>query len=352
MADKTEKPTPKRQREAREKGQVAKSQDLAGAGILLAGLVTLGVAGPAMASAMGELTRSSLEAVANPEQLRGKGISQALLHAAQVGALALAPILAVCTIGAIVILAAQVQLKLTPKAIKPDFKRMGPLSNAKQIFGVNALVELVKNLAKVGAVSAVVAVVLLPMREDVGTLIGMEPATLGALLADQITKVARAAAVAYFVIGVADFVWQRYRHEKSLRMDHQEIKEEFKQAELPPEVRSAIRRRQMMAARARMMAAVPDADVVVTNPTHYAVALRYSPELLAPEVVAKGMDLVAFRIREIAQEAGVPVIPDPPLARALHAAVDVGEHIPEELYEAVAQVLAFVYRTAKQRAAA
>ena len=130
------------------------------------------------------------------------------------------------------------------------------------------------------------------------------------------------------------------------------IKDEYKQAELPAEVRGAIRRRQMMASRARMMAAVPDADVVVTNPTHYAVALRYSPELAAPEVVAKGMDLVAFKIREIAKDAGVPVIPDPPLARALHASVEVGDHIPEELYEAVAQVLAFVYRTANQRAAA
>lgn len=352
MADKTEKATPKRQREARDKGQVAKSQDLTGSAILMAGLVTLGIVGPKMAEALGELIRDSLEAVANPEQIRGKGISEALLHAGQVAGTALLPILGVSMLAAIVILGAQVQLKLTPKAIKPDFKRMNPLTNAKQIFGVNALVELVKNLAKVGAVSVVVALILLPMREDVGTLIGMEPVALGALLVDQIAKVARAAAAAYFVIGLADFVWQRYRLEKSMRMDKQEVKEEFKQAELPPEVRSAIRRRQMMAARARMMAAVPAADVVVTNPTHYAVALRYSPELLAPEVVAKGMDLVAFRIRELAKESGVPVIPDPPLARALHAGVEVGEHIPEELYEAVAQVLAFVYRTAKQRAAA
>lgn len=352
MADKTEKATPKRQQEARDKGQVAKSQDLTGAAILMAGLVTIGVVGPKIADSLGELIRHNLEAVANPQQLRGKGISEALLHAAQVGGLALLPVLGVGVLAAILILGAQVQLKLTPKAIKPDFKRMNPLTNAKQIFGVNALVELVKNIAKVGAVSVVVALILLPMREDVGTLIGMEPVALGALLVDQIAKVARAAAAAYFVIGLADFVWQRYRLEKSLRMDKQEVKEEFKQAELPPEVRSAIRRRQMMAARARMMAAVPDADVVVTNPTHYAVALRYSPELLAPEVVAKGMDLVAFRIRELAHESGVPVIPDPPLARALHAGVEVGEHIPEELYEAVAQVLAFVYRTAKQRAAA
>jgi flagellar biosynthetic protein FlhB len=132
--------------------------------------------------------------------------------------------------------------------------------------------------------------------------------------------------------------------EKSMRMDKEEIKEEAKGHQLPPEVRSAIRRRQVMAARARMMAAVPEADVVVTNPTHYAVALKYDGKSPAPEVVAKGQDLVALRIREIARDAGVPVVEDKPLARGLHAACEIGHQIPEELFAAVAQVLAFVYR--------
>jgi flagellar biosynthetic protein FlhB len=135
-------------------------------------------------------------------------------------------------------------------------------------------------------------------------------------------------------------------------MDRQEVKEEQKQQQLPGEVRSALRRRQMEAARARMMAAVPQADVVVTNPTHFAVALKYDPSMAAPQVVAKGQDLVAQRIRELAADAGVPLVPDPPLARALHASVEVGRQIPEELYHAVAQVLAFVYRTAARRRAA
>lgn len=352
MADKTEKATPKKVKEARDKGQVAKSMDLTGAGILLAGIMTLGAFGKAMTEGMMNFLSSGLVAAAHPEDLGESGLARAMNEATQVGVKAVIPVLMAVVIAAIALLGAQVQLKITPKALKPDFKRLNPVSNAKQVFGMNALVELVKNVLKVSAVFGVVAAVLLPMREDLGTLVGMEPAALGGLLVEQISKVAKAAAAAYFVIGVADFVWQKYRLNKSLKMDKQEVKDEYKQAELPAEVRGAIRRRQMMASRARMMAAVPDADVVVTNPTHYAVALRYSPELRAPEVVAKGMDLVAFKIREIAKDAGVPVIPDPPLARALHAAVEVGDHIPEELYEAVAQVLAFVYRTANQRAAA
>lgn len=352
MSDKTEKATPKKVKEARDKGQVAKSMDLTGAGILMAGVITLGAFGKSMTEGMMNFLSHALEAAAQPENLGRPGLAQALNEAMQVGVKAVIPVLLAVVVAAIALLAAQVQLKITPKALKPDFKRLNPINNAKQVFGTNALVELVKNILKVSAVFGVVAAILLPMREDLGTLVGMEPAALGAMLVAQIAKVAKAAAAAYFVIGIADYVWQKYRLDKSLKMDKQEVKDEYKQAELPAEVRGAIRRRQMMASRARMMAAVPDADVVVTNPTHYAVALRYSPEQLAPEVVAKGMDLVAFKIREIAKDAGVPVIPDPPLARALHAAVEVGDHIPEELYEAVAQVLAFVYRTANQRAAA
>jgi flagellar biosynthesis protein FlhB len=352
VSDKTEKATPKKVKEARDKGQVAKSMDLGGGAVLLAGIFALGSFGPAMADGMMTFLRSSLNAAADPSALSEHGLARGMHEAALVGLRALLPILAVCAIAAAAIMAAQVQLKLTPKAIKPDFKRVNPLTNAKQVFGMNALVELVKNLAKVSAVMGVVASVLLPLREDVGTLVGMEPTALAGMLVSEISKVAKAAAAAYLLIGVADFIWQKHRLDKSLKMDKQEVKDEYKQAELPAEVRSAIRRRQMMASRARMMAAIPDADVVVTNPTHYAVALKYSPDQAAPEVVAKGMDLVAFRIREIAADAGVPVIPDPPLARALHASVEIGEHIPEELYEAVAQVLAFVYRTANQRAAA
>jgi flagellar biosynthetic protein FlhB len=163
---------------------------------------------------------------------------------------------------------------------------------------------------------------------------------------------AQIVALAYLAIAFADLFWQRYRQAKQLRMDKQEVKDEFKNTDLPPEVKGAIRRRAMEAARARMMDAVPTADVVVTNPTHFSVALRYDGAHHAPIVVAKGQDHIALRIRELARDAGVPVVPDPPLARALHASVDVGQMIPGELFQAVAQLLAYVYRVAGRRAAA
>lgn len=350
MADKTEKATPKRQHEARMKGQVAKSQDLGGAAVLFAGLMAIGSFGPGMLESMKNFLSYGLKTAATPDSIEGAGMGRFVMESAQITMLAILPVAGTCAIAAVVILAAQVGLKITPKAIKPDFKKMNPLSNAKQTFGPNALVELVKNITKTVAVGAVVWVVLKPQVDDVAVLVGLEPEALGNRMLEGMMKIARAAAVAYFVIGVADYVWQKHKLDKSMKMDVQEIKEEYKSSELPPEVRQMMKRRQMMASRARMMAEIPDADVVVTNPTHYAVALRYNPESAAPEVIAKGQDLVAAKIREAATEHGVPIVPDPPLARALHASVEVGEHIPEEMYEAVAAVLAFVYRTANRRA--
>jgi flagellar biosynthesis protein FlhB len=166
-----------------------------------------------------------------------------------------------------------------------------------------------------------------------------------------VLSVAQRAAAAYLLIALADMIWQRYRFEKNLRMDKQEVKDEHKQQELPSEIRGAQRRRAMELARARMMEAVPTADVVVVNPTHYSVALRYDSSKPAPVVVAKGLDHVALRIREVAREHGVAVVPDPPRARTLHATVELNQMIPEELFAAVAQLLAYVYRVAGARRA-
>jgi flagellar biosynthetic protein FlhB len=161
--------------------------------------------------------------------------------------------------------------------------------------------------------------------------------------------VAQRAAAAYLLIGVLDYAWRRRRHEREPRMTKQQVRDEVRQYGISAEVKGALRRRMMQAARTRMMAAVPDADVVVTNPTHFAVALVYDGTRTAPEVVAKGKDLIALQIRRVAEENDVPVVADPPLARALHQASEVGQVIPEELYAAVARVLAFVYRLAGRR---
>ena len=206
-------------------------------------------------------------------------------------------------------------------------------------------------MAKVAIVGAIAALALFPKLDELASLVGTPPADLIPQIAGIVMTIAQRSAVAYLVIAAADFIWQRYRHEKQLRMDHQEIKQEFKQQGLPAEIKSAQRRRAMELSRARMMDAVPSADVIVTNPTHYSVALKYDSGSAAPIVVAKGVDNLAFKIREAAKDAGVMIVPDPPLARTLYANVEIGRQIPEDLFHAVAQLLAYVYRVAGARRA-
>jgi flagellar biosynthetic protein FlhB len=351
--EKTEKATPKRRAEARRKGQVARSMDLSGAFVLLAALLALSAFAPRLVETLQRSMRACLAMISSPDVVSDRGLGPIVAEQAQAAGLAAAPVMLVCLVAGVLASAGQIGgIRVTPQALTPDFKRLNPLPGFKQIFGPNAAFEAAKSIVKVLVVGGVAALAVLPRLDEYGSMVGMPPAELLATLGRTILAIAQRAAIAYLLIGVVDFIYQRYRHEKSLKMDKQEVKDEAKNTDLPPEVKSAIRRRQMQAARARMMAAVPTADVVVTNPTHYAVALRYEAARDAPEVVAKGQDLVAKAIRELAAEHGVPVISDPPLARSLHASVEVGQLIPEELYQAVAQLLAFVYRTARRRVAA
>src|ERR671920_526609 len=301
--DKTEKATPKRRQEARKKGQVAKSADLNGAVVLLAALFALSATAPHLVEVLQTNMRAAFALISSPEIVGHRGLGPIVTEQGSAAALAALPVVAVCLITGVLINVLQVGGKPRVQALKPDPRRLNPVSGAKNIFGPNALFEGAKNVIKVSAVGAVTALAVLPKLDELAALVGLPPG-------------------------------------------------EHKSTELPPEVRGAMRRRQMQAARARMMADVPQADVVVTNPTHFAVALRYDPAKSAPEVVAKGSDILAKRIKEIAREADVPVIADPPLARSLHASVEVGQLIPEEMFQAVAQLLAFVYRTARRRVAA
>ena len=347
--EKTEAPTPKRIEEARKKGQVAKSNDLNGAVVLFVGLLALGWAGPAMVGHVRQVMLDSLGQMSDPSVVSLEGLGALLRRTLASVLLAVAPVALACAGAGIVVNAGQVGLRPRLSGLKPDFKKLNPASGFKSIYGKQALFELAKNLLKVAVVAVIVALALLPQVTSLAGMVGVGPQELSGHLTDTVSSLARRAAMAYLGIGVIDFIYQKRKHKKSLKMDKQEVKEESKQQQVAPEVRSAIRRRQMAAARARMMAAVPTADVVVTNPTHFSVALKYDGTALAPEVVAKGQDLVALKIRELAAEHGVPVVGDPPLARSLYASVEVGQQVPEELYEAVAQLLAFVYRVAAQR---
>ncbi|MEI2702428.1 MAG: flagellar biosynthesis protein FlhB [Baekduia sp.] len=350
--EKTEKATPKRREEARQKGTVARSQDLNGAVVLLAGLIVLGMTGPMIAERLASGMRTSLSAGATADVVQQHTVFNLVGSVMGPAMIAMLPLIGACALAAILVNLGQVGVKPATQALKPDLKRLDPVQGTKNVFGINAVVETGKGIIKIGVVGAVVLMALLPRLSELAGLVGISPLELSSEMARQIRSIAMRAAIVYLIIGILDFFYQRWRTEKSLKMDKQEVKDEAKNMDLPPEVKAAIRRRQMEAARARMMADIPLADVVVTNPTHYAVALKYEAGSAAPIVVAKGMDHLAAKIREIAQEAGVPIVPDPPLARALHRMVEVGREIPEDLFEAVAAVLAHVYRLAGRRRSA
>jgi flagellar biosynthetic protein FlhB len=347
--DKTEKATPKRREEARKKGQVAKSTDLSGAVVVLAGLFTIGLTGSSMVQRMADGIHDALAAGAGRDPVTVNTAGDLLMQSGQSAAICLAPVVGACALAGIVVNLAQVGIRLKSQALKPNFRRLDPKAGFKKVAGKQSLVELAKNLVKIGIVGWVVLSALLPHIQDYASMVGVSPLQFGGAVYALVKHIAYRATFAYLFIGVIDYVYQRHTHEKSLKMKKEEVKDEGKGQDLPAEVKSAIRRRQREQARARMMGDVPTADVIITNPTHYSVALKYDGHSAAPTVVAKGQDLIALRIREIAAEAGVPIVPDPPLARSLHGSVEVGHQIPEELFAAVAQILAYVYRVAGRR---
>jgi flagellar biosynthesis protein FlhB len=352
--DKTEKATAKRRGEARRQGNVAKSPDLNSAIVLAAGLVGLMFMGPKVVDGVSSDMRSIFGQISHPGAAMTAAGLHGLVHLALTTMLTtVAPIAGMCLFAGVAANVAQVGFRPTFQPIKPSWGKLNPVTGFKNTFFSSRMpFEGAKAIAKVSAVGAVVAVALIPQLTQLGASVGTPPAALASLIGSGVMSIAQRGAVAYLLIAVIDIIWQRRKHAKSLRMSKQEVKDEFKQTQLPAEVKGALRRRQIQAARARMMAAIPQADVVVTNPTHFAVALQYDGSHPAPVVIAKGQDLVAKQIRRIADENNVPIVPDPPLARSLHKSVEIGQMIPAELFAAVAGVLAFVYKMAGRRRAA
>jgi flagellar biosynthetic protein FlhB len=349
-SDKTEKATPKRREEARKKGQVARSTDLNGSVVLIAALGALAAFGPMIVDGLGESMRGLLAQIANPDQVSAAGLRPLLETAGLAVAVATIPVALACLLAGLGVNLAQVGFRIAPEGLKPDPKRLNPIQGAKNIFGTNAIAETIKSSAKVLIVGAIAAMALLPNLQDLAALVGIEPPALGKEIASRAAGIAWKAAAAYLLIAAADMFWQRRRFEKQLKMAKEEVRREQKEETLSPELRASRRRRQQEMSGGRMMAAVLGADVVVANPTHFAVALSYDGSKAAPVVVAKGQDLVALRIRGVAEENGIPVVENPPLARSLFDSVALEAEIPEDFYRAVAELLAFVYRTAKRGA--
>jgi flagellar biosynthesis protein FlhB len=348
--DKTEKATPKRRKDARKKGQIAKSTDLSGAVVLVAALASLAVFGSHIAGGLADTMRGMLGDAGHPGKVAGPGLGSLAGNAGMAMAEAIAPVALACFLAALVVNVGQVGLHLNPAGLKPDFKRLNPIQGAKNLLGPNGLVELAKALVKVTAVGAIAAMALLPNMSKLASMTGLEPAAFGGAIASLAAGIAWKAAAAYLLIGAIDLIWQRHRTEKQMKMSKEEVKREHKEEQLSPELRASMRRRAQQMSRGRMMSAVLGADVVVANPTHFAVALAYDGKRPAPVVVAKGQDLIALEIRKVAEGAGVPVVEDPPLARSLFDAVALDAEIPADFFRAIAELLAYVYRTARRRA--
>ncbi|MDO8211392.1 flagellar biosynthesis protein FlhB [Conexibacter sp. CPCC 206217] len=354
--DRTERATPRRRADARRRGQVARSMDVNGSIVMIAGLLVLSLMGPKMVNGMATSMCDAFDRIADPgSALTARGLETLMMSTLQTLVYAVAPVALVCVVAAVVANVGQVGLKPSAEALKPQPRRIDPLSGARNIFGPRMFFEAGKSILKVAVVGVIVAMTLMPKMTELAATVGTSPVQLGSELAGMVFAVAQRAAIAYLFIGFIDYAYQRWQHERQLRMSLQDVKDEHRSQSLPAEVKGMQRRRMMQQARARMMAAVPQADVIVTNPTHFAVALKYDGSKPAPEVVAKGQDLIALQIKRIAAEHDVPVIENRPLARSLHASVEVGQMIPEDLYQAVAQVLAHVYRvagTARRKAVA
>lgn len=347
-SDKTEEATPKKRRDSRRKGQVARSADLTGWAGLLVGLYLLPAAvGRLAAVVAGELLGLD-DLAARPD---GSAAVTALGRTLRAGFLAVVPLVAAVMVTGVLVSIGQTGLMLSWKAIAPDFKRVSPKQGFKRLFSVRSAWETGKQLLKITVVIAVAwprvrdLVVLLAGRGRLGLHDGL-PAAGGAVLG-----LARTIAWTVFVLSLADYGYQRSQHRRDLRMSKQEVRDEFRNAEGDGMVKARIRAMQRGLARNRMIRDIASADVVLTNPTHLAVALRYDPSLAgAPTVVAVGAGATAARIRARAAEASVPVVEAKPLARALWRACDVGDPIPIALYEAVAKVLAFVRRLDRRMA--
>ena len=343
-SQKTEDPTHRRLEQAREKGQVARSQEINHWFMILAITIVIGVFG---GSVLDGVARSVRRFVAEPEAIRiDSGQLRAVL--AEVGwQLGLAMLVPVLVIVLAALMAGFIQngLVISTEPIMPKLEKLSPRKGFKRLFSTRSLVDFVKGTAKISIVALVVVVLVWPDRSLLGDILDFGAVDFLRLLKAITMRVLIGVLSVMTIIAAVDFLYQKQQHFKQLRMSRQELKEEFKQSEGDPAIKSRLRQIRMERARKRMMAAVPEADVVITNPTHYAVALKYEPERMsAPVLVAKGADLIALRIREVAKEHDVAIVENPPLSRALYDGVELDQEIPAEHYKAVAEVIGYVMR--------
>lgn len=348
MADeKTEQPTAKRLQEARDRGQVPRSRDLAVAVSSLALTLALGAYGPGIAATMAQRLALGLRRIGDRplDPIAPGELTQAIVGDGLLVAQTMGPLLGVAALVGVFSMVAQSGFVLTTEPLKINWEKLSPSQGLARLKPAQGGIEFLKSLLAVSALTTIAWRVIDAQLNDGGMVARMVPADAAKYAWESIRRLLLQGALAMLVLGTADFLVQRWRTTSGLKMTKQEVKDEMKSAEGNPEMKSRIRQVQREMTKRRMLKAVPTATVVVTNPTHYAVALFYERKsMTAPIVVAKGVDHMAQRIKEIARKNGVPTVENVPLAQALYKSVEVGESIPGPLFGAVAEVLAYLVR--------
>lgn len=348
--EKTEPATEKKLSDARKEGQVAKSREIANCMGLMSLFLILKFYVGTMGNRFLEMFQGVYRNIPQALNFAGGDMPQAEMRIFfnQILTnvlLIILPILLISFVVAFVCDVAQVKWKVTGKPLQPKLSKLNPIKGMKKIFSVNALVELLKAILKIGLILYVTYSFLGDKVTLLFYLYDMPLMQALSLAAETVTDLGIRIAAVYMVIALADYIYQKYKFSQDMRMTKQEVKDEYKQAEGDPQIKGKIRQKMQEASRRRMMQNLPQADVVITNPTHFAVAIKYDPDVAdAPLVLTKGSDHLAAKIKEVARENHIEIVENKPLARMLYANVEVGQMVPPELYQAVAEVLAFVYQ--------
>jgi len=343
--ERTEKPTARRRRKAREEGQVLQSKEISSAILLLLAFYLLKYFGSYMYHNMASFMKKVMtEYISKDNILEGANLWNLFIEVMVLLLKTVAPIIGIIFATGLIISYAQVGFLFTTKTLQPKLGKLNPIHGFKRMFSVHAVFELVKSLIKVVIVTYVAYSYVKDETSKILLMMDMDMVQITAYMGDLLIGIALKMGMALIILGCIDYFFQWRRHEKSLMMTKEEVKEEFKQIEGNPQIKSRIKQKQREISLRRMMSEIPKADVVITNPTHFAVALKYDADVApAPVVIAKGQDYIAQRIKEIAKEHQVEIVENKLLARALYESTEIGETIPPELYQAVAEVLAFVY---------
>lgn len=350
LGEKTEQPTPRRKRELREKGEVAKSRELPSVAVLLAGLVTLALFGASMNTNMQILMKETFTLPMLETLIDSNQFVLFFQQKMTIFFYIVCPIMGSVCITAVLSNVCQVGFILSAESIKPKASKIDPIKGFGRLFSKQSLMELIKSLLKLGIVGIVAYLSVKGEMEALPALGGLEFHAMVRYLAVTIFKISIKCALAMVVIVVLDYAFQRWDFEKRIKMSKQEIKDEFKKSEGDPLIKARIKSIQLEMARRRMMQAVPQADVVITNPTHLAVAIQYDGTTMgAPKVLAKGAGAIARKIKAVAESHGIPIVENKPMAQNLYKLVEIGREIPPSLFHAVAEVLAYIYRLKQGR---